>query len=159
VVLASTSFWVMYKKFPIWMCSQPGICEEILITNQRMLINPRTAQEIKKFGELVEVYANDGKSFVVAGFLIGMYPIFKVKSPNWEIYPLFPRSLDFQLREIDRIKKADVGLFVVYNFAIDKKDELLYKNSHSVIYQDLERNYRFVSNSILPGYSIYVKNN
>lgn len=76
----------------------------------------------------------------------GIYPLLGQRAPIWEVYPLFPRSKHFQYREIERLKENPVDLILIDDIKIDGREELRYKNSHSILYNQIFADYIFESN-------------
>ena len=47
-----------------------------------------------------------------------------------EIYPLFPRPADFELAEIARMTAAKPAFAIVFDFALDGRDDLRFSRTH-----------------------------
>lgn len=73
----------------------------------------------------------------------------------WEIYALFPRSEGFQQLEIERIKAANPGFILIFDLALDGRDELRFRNTHAFIYQYVLDNFKLLPDSPNPAYQIY----
>jgi hypothetical protein len=74
----------------------------------------------------------------------GVYALLGVRSPVWEIYPILPRNDTFQDQEIARLQKAKPGLVLIYNIALDDRDQLLYVNTHPRIWKYINTHYHRV---------------
>jgi hypothetical protein len=88
-----------------------------------------SANSLRILKELIQLYSPAGRSFVATPFWPGAYPAFGRASPMWEIYALFPSSEAFQLAEIERIKKANPGFVLVWDYALDD-DEIYVFATH-----------------------------
>jgi hypothetical protein len=106
-----------------------------------MIVDPGTAGAMKSVAELVESYAPNRREFLVTPFWPGAYAAFRRKSPMWDNYALFPRNDDFQRAEIERIKKADPGFVLVFDYRLDGRDEYLFQNSHPLIDRFIRDNF------------------
>jgi hypothetical protein len=77
------------------------------------------------------------------------------KSPMWEIYALFPRSESFQQLEIEGIKAANPGFILIFDFPLDGREELRFRNTHALIHQYISDNVKLLPDSPNPAYQIY----
>ena len=73
----------------------------------------------------------------------------------WEIYAIFPRSEGFQRMEIERIKAANPGFVLIFDFPLDGRDELRFRNTHPLIHQYILDNFELLPDSPNPAYQIY----
>jgi hypothetical protein len=73
----------------------------------------------------------------------------------WEIYALFPRSMAFESREIQRIKASRPGFAFVFDLPLDGREELRFKNTHPLIHQYVQDNFEPMKISQNPAYQIY----
>jgi hypothetical protein len=103
-------------------------------------------------------YLSDGRSYVVTPFWPGAYALLEGKSPMWEIYALRPRTTDFQLREIERIRRADPAFVLVIDTPLDGRDDLRFRNTHSEIYNFIEEEFQRVDGvTNQPDYLLFTK--
>lgn len=115
-----------------------GKFEKIKVGKDQVLLDSGTISQLRMVNDLVFRFAPEGQSFLAVPFLPGTYPIFERKAPLWEIYGLFPRSKEFQDSEIQRIEKAKPNFAIVWDFPIDGRDELRFKNTHPLIQKYIE---------------------
>ncbi len=85
----------------------------------------------------------------------GAYPLLGRKSPMWEIYAIFPRSEGFQQMEIERIKAANPGFVLIFDFPLDGREALRFRNTHPLIHQYILDNFELLLDSPNPAYQIY----
>jgi hypothetical protein len=155
LALAAASVWVMHVFHPGWQCYANKQCVNIEISNNNLQIDPGTANEIALLRQLAEKYAPNGQSFIVVPFWPGAYSLLERRSPMWEIYALFPRSAEFEAKEIEDIKAANPKFAFVFDFALDGRDELRFRNTHPLIHQYILDNFEPLQNSPNPAYQIY----
>jgi hypothetical protein len=127
----------------------------IEISGSNMMLLPETASDVRLLRKLADQYAQDGQSFIATPFWPGAYALLERKSPMWEIYALFPRSQSFEHAEIERIKAADPGFILVYDFPLDGRDDLRFKNTHPLIHQYILDHFEKIPASPNPNYQIY----
>jgi hypothetical protein len=144
VTLCVASVWATLVYHSGWQCREGKECVEVDVSGDILEMPPRTASDVRLLKDLAAKYASDGRSFVVTPFWPGAYALLERKSPMWEIYALRPRSTEFQLREIERIKLANPGFVLVTDFPLDGRDELRFRNTHPEIYRYIEEEFQRV---------------
>ena len=154
-ILFSTSLWVTHIYFPGWQCYKNDNCVIVEVSNNKIRVDPSIASAIKLLRELEYKYAPDGQNFIATPFWPGAYALLERKSPVWEIYALFPRSVVFEQAEIERIKVAKPQFAFVLDLPLDGRDELRFKNTHPLIHKYFIENFELLQNSPNPAYKIY----
>lgn len=141
---------------------QPGILartqqgwQPVNISGTSLLIDPSTSEAVKLLRDLTQRYSPNGRSILVLPFWPGAYPLMNRDAPLWEIYALSPRSLEFQRDEIEKIKKADPGFVLIFDMAMDGREELRYSNSHRLIDEYIRSNFELTQDSPNAAYHIY----
>lgn len=155
VALCAASLWVMYVFHPGWQCQAGAQCVNVDISGSTLRIPRGAANDIALMREPANRFAPNGQSFIVAPYWPSAYALLERRSPMWENFALFPRSAEFEKREIDRIKAAGPRFVLVIDWPLDRRDELRFKNTHPLIQQYIESNFQrlpFPS----PAYQIYV---
>lgn len=156
IILCTISIHVTYKHYPGWQCRRVNKpCVNIEISDSDMIVKPRTASDVKLLRRLADQYANDGRSFIAVPYWPGAYSLLERKSPIWEIYALVPRSQSFEQAEIERLKVADPGFALIFDFPLDGRDELRFKNTHPFTHQFIMNHFERVPDSPNPLYQIY----
>jgi hypothetical protein len=158
LALCGASLWVMVHFHPAWQCRASKQCVDIEISRSELSVDANTASEIALLRKLAVEYAPNGQSFVATPFWPGAYPLLERKSPMWEIYALFPRSESFQQLEIQRIKAANPGFILIFDFPLDGREELRFRNTHALIHQYISNNFELLPDSPGPAYQIYTTN-
>jgi hypothetical protein len=118
--------------------------------------DPATAHNIALLRSLDMEYCRDGRTFLAVPFWPGAYAVLERKAPIREIYPLFPRNSTFQEREIQRIEDAEPGFAIVWDVALDEREELRFQNTHPLIDQYIRQNFEQIEEPLPPkGFRIY----
>ncbi len=154
-VLVVSSFLVVYPYHPGWQCRYNMQCEEILISNTKLQAGSSVAGDIELLRRLSEKYTPNGESFLATPFWPGAYALLERKSPVWEIYALFPRSATFENKEIERIKAAAPRFVVIFDLALDQRDELRFKNTHPLTFQYIQKHFERTADFTETPYLIY----
>lgn len=156
LALAVASFWVMHVHHPGWQCRVGGQCVPVVVSNSTLMVPNRTAQDIALIRKLAEQYAPNGESLLVAPLWPGAYALLERRAPMWAIYALWPRSPEFQQREIQRIQAARPEFALVYDFPLDGRDDLRFRNSHPLIYQYFLEGFDQVPVERNPAYQLFL---
>jgi hypothetical protein len=149
-VLFVLSLFTILPFHPGWISRSSGNWLTVNIADNVMIVDPGTAGAMKSVAELIESYASNGREFLVTPFWPGAYAAFRRKSPMWENYALFPRSDAFQRAEIERIKQANPGFVLIFDYRLDGRDEYLFQNSHPLIDRFIRENFVPVRTTVFP---------
>lgn len=144
-VLCTCSLLVVSNSHSGWTCFKQKNCTTLEVLNSKLLVTKSVAKDVELLRLLSAKYTPNGESFLATPFWPGAYALLERKSPMWEIYALFPRNNNFENFEIERIKKADPKFVVIYNLALDGRDELKFSETHPLIYKYI--NQEFINNS------------
>ncbi len=138
VTLCSASLWVMVGFHPGWHCRRENHCVVVEISGDNLEVDHGTANDIAVLRQLVDRYAPNDESFIVAPFWPGAYALFERKSPMWAIYALWQRGPQFEAAEIARIKSANPAFVLVFDFALDGREDLRFRNSHPDVFEFMQ---------------------
>jgi hypothetical protein len=156
LALTAASLFIMLPHQPGWGCRFDYDCVETDVAGSKLNVDLGSANSLRILRELIQQYSPAGRSFVATPFWPGAYPAFGRVSPMWEIYALFPRSEAFQLAEIERIKKANPGFVLVWDYALDDDENLRFRNTHPLIDQFFRDHYdRLPDGPQKLGYQVY----
>lgn len=97
---------------------------------------------IKDF--LKESRGSPEASFLGMPYMITVHAILREKMAIWEIYPVIPRDMDLQLKEISRLEAHPPKYIFMENFALDGNERFRYSNSHPEVYNWLTSKYRLL---------------
>ena len=151
-LLCAASLWVTHIYHPGWQCHGNAGCRTVDIAGDKIAVDPVTAANIATFRQLAEEYAPDGQDFLAVPFWPGAYALLERKSPMWASYPLWPRSADFQLREIERIKASDPGFVLISEPA---EDRLKFGYTNALVQQFIASHFLLLPERF-HGYAVYI---
>ncbi|MDQ6653642.1 MAG: hypothetical protein M3Y84_12980, partial [Acidobacteriota bacterium] len=113
------------------------------------------ANDIAKIVNNVKALNNDiipaSDDILVAPYWTALYPILQKASPLWEIYFLFPQSLNKQQGMVEDLERKQVNWALVCHFYLDDRPELAFHNTHSYVWQHLVTNFETVHNGLTDG--------
>jgi hypothetical protein len=156
LALTAASLFIMLPQQPGWGCRFDYDCIKTDVAGSNLNVDMGSANSLRILKELIQLYSPAGRSFVATPFWPGAYPAFGRASPMWEIYALFPSSEAFQLAEIERIKKANPGFVLVWDYALDDDENLRFRNTHPLIDQFFRDHYdRLPDGPQKLGYQVY----
>lgn len=156
ILMCGASLWLMLPMHSGWDCLTRQ-CVETRVLGDTLKIDVNTSSQLNELDKLAKRYALGGRTFIVEPFWPGAYAALGSKSPIWEIYALFPRSRNFQQAEIERIKTANPGFVVIYDLALDGREDLLFRNTHSLVDQYIRENFVFLEHYVKnPVFRIYI---
>jgi hypothetical protein len=154
--LCLLSLFAAMTLHPGWQCMRATHCPPLEIGGDRLWVDPATGREVALLQRLQLDFAPAGRPFYVTPLLPGSWALLHAKSPTWEIYTPWDRSEAFQLDEIDRLKAANPGFVLVYDLALDGRNDLRFKNTHPLMERYIRDNYVPVEGySENPAYQIY----
>ncbi|MCD6045829.1 MAG: hypothetical protein K0R48_992 [Gammaproteobacteria bacterium] len=154
--LGTASFITTAPAHPGWQCRAIQSCVNINVSGDLLRVDSATASNIHFLRQLVIEYASENTTFVITPFWPSAYALFNRKSPMWEIYALFPRSITFQEAEIIAIKKANPRFIFILDVPLDGRDDLRFKNTHAVIYQYILNNYQLSVKDSRGDFHVYI---
>jgi hypothetical protein len=155
-ILCGASIWVMHTVHPGWQCYNSKQWVTVEISGNTLMVDQGTANDINLLRQLTDQYVSNGESFLVTPFWPGAYALFEKKSPVWEIYALFPRQHAFQQAELKRIKEAKPAFVFIFNMPLDGQNNLLFQNTHPLIYRYVLDNFERLPNTHNPAYQIFI---
>lgn len=154
-VLFASSLCVTSIVHPGWTCYAIEICTNVEVSGNTLALNPDATRDVQLLRRLVAEYAPDGQSFIAAPLWPGAYALFQRRAPMWEIYALFPRPRAFEEVELERIRRARPTFAVVYDFALDGRDDLRYPNTHPLIYNYVVNQFERLPDSPVPQFQLF----
>jgi hypothetical protein len=154
-VLALASMLVMFGLQPGWVCRGNQPCKSVQVSTDHLLIDPNTANDVQLLKQLVNKYATGGKSFMATPVWPGAYALFNRRSPMWAIYALWTRSPQAQQLDIERIRAAKPEFVLIFDLALDGRDELRFEKTNPLINQYVRENFMRVPSNANPAYQVY----
>jgi hypothetical protein len=148
LVVACASLIVVLPQHPGWNCLVIEPCVTVEIGGNTLKIEPLIATFVTNLESTVAEYAPDGRNYLVTPLWPAAYALFKRKSPMWDSHAVFPRSAEFERKEIERIKAANPSFALVLDQAVDGRDDLRFRNSHPLTYQFVRDHFDHVQSTI-----------
>lgn len=139
VALLLLSGYLLIYRHPGSACTFRAPCVTIEIEGVAHRPGRRVAREIELIKAIDARFNPEGAPFLAT--MPGAYAALEREAPVWEIYPLFPRSADFEAAEIERLKDANPAFAVIWTRALDGNDALRYAQSHPLTYAYITDNY------------------
>lgn len=152
--MAVASAWIAWPFHPNIPCLLSRQCAIVDIGGNRLILDPSVASDVALISNLADEYAPNGRAFVTTPYWPGAYALMHRRSPLWEIYATPPRSEQFQQQEIARLAAARPGFILIFDFPLDNREELRYRNTHPLILKYVEDHFQRVS-SANPNYLIF----
>jgi hypothetical protein len=147
-LLLAVSLVVMLPEHRAWHGLGGG--ENVRLGRDTIKTDQATANNIALLRSLAMEYCPDGRTFLAVPFWPGAYAVLERKAPVWEIHALNPRNSTFQQREIQRIEDAEPGFAIVWDAALDGREELRFQNTHPLIDQYIRRNFEQIDEPLYP---------
>lgn len=148
--MTGASLAIMLPLQPGWDCRVIRRCAIADVAGNTLTIEPDMANALAIVNRAAELYAPNGRSFVVTPLWPGAYAAFGRKSPMYETYALFPQGAESQRREIERIERARPGFVLILDVAVDRRDDLRFRNTHPLIEQYIREHFDAVTMDDLP---------
>lgn len=157
-ILLGTTVWLM-ATFHRWECIDPNKCVQTKVGCDHLWIRHKTSGDLRLINTLVTQYAANDQDFIVVPYWPGAYAALEKRAPMWEIYALFPRTEQFQLREINRIKKSAPKFAFIFNYPLDGNEKLRYIYTHALINQYIFDNFDFIPELSTTEYQVFKAKN
>ncbi len=127
------------------------------VRGDKLHMSDAAAAPVEAVERLANRYVPDGNALLAAPVWPGAYALLGMKSPVWEIYPLFPRSDGFQNQEIARLQQVHPPLILIYDIGVDGREDLRYAHTHPRIWEYVNRIYRQIPGpNNLPELLVYI---
>ncbi|MEP7098752.1 MAG: hypothetical protein ABI748_13915 [Dokdonella sp.] len=149
-LLLSVSLVVALQMHPWYLSKVQAGWRVVDVRGDRLIMSADAAKSVADVERLAQRYMPAGSTLLAAPVWPGAYALLGVRSPVWEIYPLFPRRDDFQKQEIVRLQLGHPSLILIEDIGVDGRDDLRYARTHPLIWDYLNANYRRVSSPLDP---------
>lgn len=141
-LLAVASLLIALPLHPWYQARTQSDWRIVDVRGDALRMSESAAVPVEAIEGLARRYMPVGGTLLAAPVWPGAYALLGIRSPVWEIYPLFPRSDSFQLHEISRLQQTHPPLVLVYDIGVDGRQDLRYANTHPLIWGYLQTNYR-----------------
>jgi hypothetical protein len=127
------------------------------VSGDRLLMESGVADSVEDIQRIATRYRGKDDTVLSVPIWPGLYALLGVKSPVYEIYPLFPRSNAFQQQEIERLIQAKPSIVFFDDVGVDGRNDMRYGSTHPLMTQYIEQHYREIpSPAAEPQLKIYV---
>lgn len=113
----------------------------ISVTGSEIHVLPGIDAYLRDVDQILDTTPGARQNFLAVPNAPTLHAIYRQKMPLWEIYALWPRSAEFEAKEVARLQKAAPRLVFMSNHALDQRPELRYSNTHPVVYAWITRHY------------------
>lgn len=141
-LFAIASLFLALPLHPGYSMRADGDWKAINLRSDVVWVDPPTASIVADIKTLTASHMVHDQTLLAAPVMPGAYALLGVRSPVWEIYPLTPRSKEFQKTEIARLRAAQTGLVLIEDIALDGREDLRYENTHPVVWKYIVSHYR-----------------
>jgi hypothetical protein len=136
---------------PLGLMSQApkGSYVQHMVGSDRLWIPRETADLVNAVTKINEaIPKQDG--LLLAPYIPALYPALNRQSPLWDIYILFPELEERQQDMIKELNYKRVNWVILGDVTIDNRDDLRFKNTHSLIWRHFQEDFIVVENTLLP---------
>jgi hypothetical protein len=157
LVLFCFSIVVALPIRPFTNCYITNACNGINLKNDLLLVSQTMEQKLLYIDYLVSKYAPNDESFLILPSWPAVYAIYDRKSPIWEIYAVFPRSREFETKELEKVMRAKPKFVILDDVALDGQDSLRFKYTHPIINSYIDSHYLEVNDNPQQSLKIYIE--
>lgn len=132
-----------------WLRSPQGTYVEQEIAGDRLLIGQDAANFITTLRAINQQVAPQ-EGILLAPHIPAMYSVLEQESPLWDLYFLFPETEEEQQEMIQTLGEKQVNWVVLGDIALDQREDLRFRNTHPILWQDFMENFTVIENNNLP---------
>ena len=144
-LLLIVTLWIVLPLHASYLKWTEAGWRQVEVGRDEIWMDAATATLVGEIKATAAEHVPFGGTVLAAPVWPGVYALLEVRSPVWEIYPILPRNNVFQDQEITRLQKANPGLVLIYDIALDGRDQLRYANTHPRIWQYVNTHYHRVA--------------
>lgn len=111
----------------------PGYFESMRIGSLDVWAIEWETRLVERVSELCREERRGGDGLLALPLLVSLYPILGLKAPVYDTYCVFPADEAAQQRMIAAIRAADVRIAVIYNLALDQREDLRFSATHPLV--------------------------
>lgn len=138
VIFSLTIFSVTFlNPFTLKLNAPSGAYVKYDIEGDGVWIRKEQADLIDNVKRIVQERVPINESVLIAPHWPIMYRILQKECPIWLIYFVFPENLQRQEKMITELKLKNVNYAIIGDEALDNRDDLRIRNTHSILYQHL----------------------
>lgn len=155
LVFTVVSLWVMHPVHPGWERLSRGDYVPVELSGSQLFVAPQTKDKISFVRGLKDKFAPDDENLLITPYWPSAYAVLERKSPKWDIYALWPRTKEFEMEEIERIKNADPAVVLILDYAIDGRADRRFKATNPLTDRFIVDHYDRLETPAHPHYRLY----
>lgn len=134
---------LVIRQIDPWMdrLKHPERYTEIEILGDRLMILRGVASLITHIRALTARHLAPGDGLFVAPHLALLYPVLQKQTPVRSDFLLFPETDAVQDELIGDLEKRNINWALTQDVALDRRDDLRFRNTHARVWAYLERNF------------------
>jgi hypothetical protein len=150
ILVVATTFSVgLYTPFYAMYSAAPGTWQEQQVQGDILWLDRDTATIINSATNLSR-QLEPGETMLIAPHWPGLYAVTGQISPIWETYFLVNQLPDKQEEMIRNMKMKKVKYIIRGDVPLDGRDDLRFRNTHSLLYKYMEENYHPIDQKGFP---------
>lgn len=111
------------------------------IQKEQLWVEPYTHSDIQLIEEVARRFSSRDDDLAFVPYWPGAYAVLRKTSPIWEIYGVVARSEEFQRRELALLRRNDPRAILIWNYSLDSREDLQYRQTHGLIYEFIRANF------------------
>lgn len=127
---ASSLANVLQMGIAIRLFSPPNLRAVVNVGGREMTTSPSHLQVIGAARKIADDLARPDEPILFLPSMPALYPITGRLSPVREIYLILPATPEEDADFLQRVKAAGVGWVMLYDFALDSRDDLRFRHTH-----------------------------
>lgn len=147
IILFLSSLIVSLPLHTGWQFYRNEKTTAINILGDQIQLESGRANVIKTLQKITSIAKKNGDSVFFAPHYPGIYASLKMKFPTYDIYPITPRNIEFEKREIELLKKNSIGFAFIVDTPLDDKEELRFSRTHPLTFQYFIDNFDLIEKS------------
>ncbi|MBU1417914.1 MAG: hypothetical protein KKI15_05480 [Proteobacteria bacterium] len=143
VLIIQISFFTLFYKHPgivRFVC--PLQFENIIINEEPLITTKQQKKMIEAVILTVTQTVKAGESVWFAPDIPFFYPLLSLKSPTYYLFYIFPRHKEFESDLIKDLENNNVQWILLGNTKFDGREEMMFKNTHQIVYRYVQENYQ-----------------
>jgi len=114
------------------------------VAGDTLRLHPRLATYLEHLQSAIHQHVAPGEMVFVAAHAPGLYPLLSKPSPTWGIYFLWVADEKSQEQIVGELTAQRVNWALIIDSAVDRRLELMFQNSHPLVWQYLTREFESV---------------
>ena len=133
-----------------WRGREPLTMAAYDARGDQIYLDVSSAAYLASLHRIIIRYVEPDEPLFIAQAHPTLYALFDKMSPVWGIYFLWPAERSTQQEMIQRLDENEVNWALIAETAVDGRPELMFRNSHSIVWEYLMRSFEPVASDRLP---------